>query len=101
MARYAYAGRGDVAGGHDLRWSLQPKGRAGATRRNMDEPQQGGRADVVVSIEFGQKVSCRAVAPPMFRDAVRNRFLSAAVVSVTPQLLGDASKQGIGGRYLP
>jgi hypothetical protein len=48
MARYAYAGQGAVDGGHDLRWSLRQTGRAGATFRNMDEPEQGGRADVGV-----------------------------------------------------
>jgi hypothetical protein len=54
IAGYAYAGRGAVDGGHDLRWSLRQKGRAGATFRNMDEPQQGGRTDVGVRAPFAR-----------------------------------------------
>jgi hypothetical protein len=52
-------------------------------------------------IKFGQngRDRCR-VAPLRQRPGMRfgTDFLSAAVVSVTPLLLGDASKQGVGGQ---
>jgi hypothetical protein len=55
----------------------------------------------VVSIEFGQNERDRCRVPPLRRIVAIGGWLQTSprisLVSVTPLLLGDASKQGIGG----